>query len=268
MCATRQTEIADGLEVLHDATAPPSDDLPLALRRIYGGGLGLDGPRVYANFVSSVDGVVALEMAHSPGVISQRSRADRFVMGLLRARADAVLIGGGTFRSDPGHAWTPGYIHPEGADDFREMRRMHGQPDDPKLVIVTGRGELDPRERALEGALVVTTDPRSRRQLPSSTEVRVVDEITAPALIGLLRDEGLGLILSEAGPRLLGELVSAVCLDDLFLTVSPLLAGSAAPGRKTLSEGMALSDALATMDLLSVRREQSHLFLRYTLTRS
>lgn len=271
MCATRPSEIADHplrLEVLHEEGASRGDDLPAGLRRTYGGELRLDGPGLVANFVSSVDGVVALEMKHSPGVISQRSEADRFVMGLLRARADAVLIGGGTMRADPGHRWTAEHIYPDAAGEFQELRRSHGQPEEPRLVVLTAGGDIDVREPALEHALVVTTPAAARRlteRLPSSATIRALDPITPAALVAVLHEERLGLVLSEAGPTVFGQLVAAGCLRELFLTVSPVLAGSDAPGRKTLSQGMALREALATMDLVSARRFGSHLFLRYQL---
>jgi riboflavin biosynthesis pyrimidine reductase len=271
MCATRAAEIADDplrLDVVYDEGSAPSYDLPIGLWLRYGGDLRLDGPRIYANFVSSVDGVVALDVKHSPAVISQRSEADRFVMGLLRARADAVLIGGGTMRADPGHAWTAEYIYPEATDDFRELRRSHGQLDDPRLVVVTASGDFDVHEPALEGALVVTTplaEPALRRSVSASTTVRALDPITPAALADLLRSEGLDLVLSEAGPGLFGQFVAAGCIEDLFLTVSPVLAGSDTPGRKTLSEGMALQEAFATMHLVSARKYNSHLLLRYQL---
>lgn len=272
MCATRPAETADPLrlEVIYDDVSSPTSDLPIGLRRRYGSDLGLEGPRVVANFVSSVDGVVALEMKHSPGVISRHSDADRFVMGLLRASADAVLIGGGTLRADPGHAWTAEYIYPEATEDFRALRRSNGRPEHPRLVVVTASGEIDPAEPALDDALVVTT-PQTERELvcilPSSASVRSLDPVTPRALVDLLRTEGLDLVLSEAGPALFGQLVADSCLDDLFLTVSPVLAGSATTARKTLSEGLVMDDALAAMDLVSARRHGSHLLLRYRVAR-
>lgn len=269
MSATQPAEIADGrlhLDVLYEVPCEPSHDLPIGLWRRYGGDLRLDAPSVVANFVTSVDGVVALEMNHSPSVISQHSDADRFVMGLLRARADAVLIGGRTMRADPGHAWTAEYIYPEAAGDFRELRRSHGQPEEPRLIVVTASGDLDVEEPALDGALVITSPANDELagRLPPSTAVRHLDPITAEGIVRLVRDEGLGLILSEAGPQLFGEMVAAGCLGELFLTVSPLLAGSNAPDRKTLSSGLALPPGtLGRMALVSARRHDSHLFLRY-----
>ena len=221
--------------------------------------------------MSSVDGVVALDMKHSPGVISGHNEADRFVMGLLRARADAVLIGGGTMRADPGHAWTAGYIYPEAAEEFRELRRSHDQADGPRLVVLTASGDIEPNEPALDGALVVTTPDTERelvRRLPSSASVRSLDPVTPSGLVALLREEGLDLVLSEAGPAVLGQLVASDCLDDLFLTVSPALAGSAIPGRKTLSQGFALREGLDAMELSSARRHGSHLLLRYRRQRT
>jgi riboflavin biosynthesis pyrimidine reductase len=270
MCATRPAAIADPirLEVLYDRASSVVYDLPVGLWRRYGGDLNLRGRRIYANFVSSVDGVVALDMKHSPAVISQRSEADRFVMGLLRARADAVLIGGATLRADPGHLWTASYIYPDATADFRELRRKNGQTAEPRLVVLTASGQIDPSEAALEGALVVTTtaaEGNLRQTLPSTAEVRALARVTAPDLVRVLREERLELVLSEAGPEVFGQLVAAGCLNDLFLTSSPVLVGSAGGGRKTLSQGIALDEALSRMDLVSARRHGSHLLFRYAL---
>src|SRR5205814_8393664 len=77
------------LQVLFDAVAGGAVEE-------YGGNPRWTG--VAANFVESLDGVVALPEARgeSGGVVSGGSEADRFIMGLLRACADAVLIGAGT----------------------------------------------------------------------------------------------------------------------------------------------------------------------------
>src|ERR1700749_3234995 len=81
----------------------PGFGLPAELAEAYGGDLGFEGPRVVANFVASVDGVLALPAeAEAGGLISQGSEADRFVMGLLRACAGAVLVGAETFRKGEG----------------------------------------------------------------------------------------------------------------------------------------------------------------------
>ena len=83
-------------------------EMPEALADLYGGGLALSEDAVYANFVSSLDGVVSLGGRRGSGsTISGRDGADRFVMGLLRALADAVLVGAGTLRTEGSHLLTP-----------------------------------------------------------------------------------------------------------------------------------------------------------------
>src|SRR5512141_2287638 len=96
------------LDTLFEKDGLPSYGLAEGLKQRYGGGLGFEAPRLYANFVSSLDGVVALEgTTNSSQMISGKSEADRFVMGLLRACADAVMIGAGTLRAAPASLWTP-----------------------------------------------------------------------------------------------------------------------------------------------------------------
>lgn len=122
----------DPLAPLFEIDGLPTYDLPEPLRRLYGGSLGFARPRVYANFVASLDGVVALEdEPHSSQLISGSSEADRFVMGLLRACADAVVIGAGTLRAAPDSVWTPAFIFPDAARDFAALRRDLGRPDPP-----------------------------------------------------------------------------------------------------------------------------------------
>jgi hypothetical protein len=61
------------------------------------------------------------------GDISGCSAEDRMVMGLLRAVADVVIVGAGTLHADPGHVWTAERIFPDGADDYRRLRRVWGR---------------------------------------------------------------------------------------------------------------------------------------------
>ena len=250
-----------------------SNDFPKDLERLYGGGLGFEAPRLYANFVSSLDGVVALEgQDHSSQMISGRSEADRFVMGLLRACADAVLIGAGTLRAAPDSLWTPTYIYPEAAAEFAELRKHLGRSDEPRLVLLTARGEMDPHHLALEaGALVVTTSlgaTKLRGRLPGASSIVAMESgraINLVDVIATLRSEDHQLVLSEGGPTVMGSLVQAALLDELFLTLSPILAGrSDVGGRPGLVEGAELLPARSISgDLLSVRKHGSHLFLRY-----
>lgn len=101
----------------------------------------LRSPCFYANFVSSVDGVTALGPGHpdSGGTISGHSEADRFVMALLRASADAILVGAGTLPATPVIAGRRRDAYPAAAADFTELRRQLNRPIQPLLVAVDGR---------------------------------------------------------------------------------------------------------------------------------
>jgi riboflavin biosynthesis pyrimidine reductase len=265
----------EALERLYDAGTTPPLPLPSALEKLYGGPLRLGDDALYANFVSTVDGVVALgDPAVSSGpAISGRSEADRFVMGLLRAVAGVVLIGGGTMRDDPGHLWTPEYIYPPAAAGYAELRTRLGLPARPLLAVVTAGGKLDVGERALrEDALVLTTEVGAsalRGRLPAGCRLQVLapQGFALPDAVAALRAEGHRRVLSEGGPRVLAELMQADLVDDLFLTLSPVLAGrSAATRRLGLLEDLAFSaGTLRPARLLSARRHQGHLLLRYSL---
>ncbi len=222
--------------------------LPDALARAYGG--DLDWPRsgVFANFVESVDGVVALKDAagESGGIISGGSEADRFLMGLLRACADAVLIGAGTLRAAPRDLWFPESIFPAAAPLYAEARRRLGLSPRPRLYVVSGSGRLDPAHPALAEGGVLR------------------GKLAAAEIVEAVRRDGHARILCEGGPGLFAELAAARQIDELFLTVSPRLFGRwAGDGRKALAEARDLAGA--ALRLRSVRRSGSHLFLRYAL---
>jgi riboflavin biosynthesis pyrimidine reductase len=232
---------------------------------------------VYANFVSSIDGIVALEGGAAPsgGIISGRNEADRFVMGLLRAFADAVLVGAGTVRAEGGRAlWTPEYIFPAAADGYRALRHVLKRDATPRLVIVSARGDLNPSERALEvGALVLTTArsaERLRAVVPKATEVRAIsdaDRIDVDDIFNALQTDGYRTILTEGGPTLFGQLVESDRVDELFLTVSPVLEGHS-DRSFGLIHGVDFGRTPKRRRLLSLRRHESYLFLRYELRAS
>jgi riboflavin biosynthesis pyrimidine reductase len=234
------------LEVLFESAATGLP-LPAALAQSYGGVLALPADCVVANFVESVDGVVAFPDAagESGGIVSGGSEADRLLMGLLRACADAVLIGAGTLRAARNDLWFPESIFPAAAPLFAETRTALGLAARPTLYVVTGSGRIDLAHPALrEGAVVLRGKLEPRE------------------IIDAIRRDGRRRILCEGGPGLFAELVGARLVDEMFLTLSPRLFGRW-PGdaRKALTEARDLSGA--PLHLLSLRRHGSHLFLRY-----
>ncbi|OEJ37073.1 hypothetical protein AR457_34170 [Streptomyces agglomeratus] len=261
--------------MLYEEAGQPSFGLPATLATAYGGDLGFTTPCVYANFVASLDGVVALgpEYPSSGSAISGREPADRFVMGLLRACADAVLIGAGTLRATPRHLWTPDHVCPQAAPDFRELRRSLKRATPPQLVVVTASGDVPTEHPALQsGALVATTADGARRlegRLPPTCAI--LTAVQGPALrmadvLAALHTHGHTAVLTEGGPRLIGHLLGEGLLDELFLTTSPVLAGRAGTPRPGVISGLELlPNQPAWTDLISARRRDSYLFLRYRL---
>jgi riboflavin biosynthesis pyrimidine reductase len=261
------------LEVLFEQPNLPEFDLPVGLRAAYAGNIGFERPRVVANFVASVDGVVALpEGTESGKIVSLNNEADRFVMGLLRSCADAIVIGAGTFRKATKDVWSADAIYPEGAPLFASLRTARGLPPHPRLVIVSASGDIDVTGPAIPEALFVTNPTGARMlrpRVPTTTELFVVDrdEIRLAEVISHLQATGAGLVLTEGGPTLVARLIAEQVLDELFITSSPALFGRFRnDGRKSLTDGVDLSRV--PLELSSVRRHGSHLFLRYALPRS
>lgn len=266
-----------GLEVLFEEQGLPELDLPSSLRDFYGGSIGFDGAVTYANFVTSLDGVVALpEIKDSPVVLNGKSEADRFVMGLLRALADAVVIGAGTLRNAEGHQWTPDYIYPKRAEDFQRLRRSLKKSPQPALIVLTASGNIPPSHPALENGAIFLTNEHTAENLSKQLPARCRVEIVGPGsrldpndLQRFLRSEGYETVLSEAGPDLFAQLMQAGLVDELFLTSSPLVAGRAKEPRPGFVNGLELLPKTKVSGTLSsVRRSGSHLFLRYRFERN
>ena len=256
---------------------------PAGLARRYGGPLAVslrpDRPTVVANFVESLDGIVALGTGPRGGgsEISGASEPDRFVMALLRTLADVVVVGAGTFRAAPRHEWTPRGIAPRWAGDCAAWRAQLGLPSEPAIVVVSASGDLPPDHPGFSRedgrAFVATTGSGARqlahRGLPARVRVEVVSDaprIEPGALLGFLSRLGTRLALCEGGPHLLSGLLTAGAVDELFVTVAPQLLGRGpgAAARLGLAEGHAWDPREAPWgSLRSVRRAGSHLFLRY-----
>ncbi|HKW72562.1 MAG TPA: dihydrofolate reductase family protein [Candidatus Dormibacteraeota bacterium] len=251
----------------------PRASMPGDLERIYGS-LGFADRVLYSNFVSSLDGVVSLGATTSAGsVISGRNQADRFLMGLLRAFADAVLVGAGTVRATPGHRWTPQHIYPDVADAFQELRQMLGRKHDPRLVVLTATGDIDLSHPAIvDGATILTTRAGIEKLHggpPTSCEVIEVGDdghVDITRAVTELRDRGYATILTEGGPHVMGELTRHDLLDEAFLTISPVIAGRDTETRLAMVEGVELlpGHGLWTR-LLTARRHGDFLFLRYAM---
>jgi riboflavin biosynthesis pyrimidine reductase len=264
------------LELLYEAEGLPADAVPRDLQACYKGSLGLRRRSLIVNFVSTIDGAVALpDVPGSVAKIRGDSDADPFIMGLLRAYADVLLIGASTFRASREARWVAESIYPPAAESYTALRRAIGRTNPPPVAVVTSSGRLDGDHPAFEHpAIVLTTDKAARRlrsALPSTATVHGLGErIDLHEALERLRAEGLELVICEGGPTLFGSLLQADLVDELFLTLAPRLAGHAASvPRLGLIEGLALLPSGASDSrLLSARRQRSHLYLRYALKES
>jgi len=276
------------LQTLYDDAASAAElPLPPALAALYGP-LTLRKPAarplVLANFVSTLDGVVALSEPGAEGgaPISGHDRHDRAVMGLLRAVSDAVVVGAGTLRSVPRSLWTAQYIYPPLAAEYAALRAALGKPEAPLNVIVTARGELDLTLPVFaSGAvpvLVVTTPigaaslvgrnpPADLRLASGGTPDRVLASHVLSAIVATLpRCET---ILVEGGPQVMADFFGERVLDELFLTLAPQVAGRDAthPRPGLVAGALLLPEQPRWGALASVKRHGSHLFLRYSFPR-
>lgn len=263
------------LSLLYQADDLEASELPEPLGTWYGGSLSLSGPRLVANFVATLDGVVAMpEVKDSNALISAGSVADRFVMGLLRAYADVVLIGSGTLHGSPRTRWTPEDAYPAGRPAYDAWRHQRRLPPAPSLAVMTASGEIDVNHPAMvAGATVLTTSAGAARlqgRLPAPCTLQVLPgtrAVDARAAVAALYGSGHQTIVSEAGPRVFGSMLAARLVDDLFLTQSPLLAGQTAgvPRWSLVEDTVLLPDLRVQSRLGSIRRQGEHLFVQYRL---
>ena len=214
-------------------------------------------PAVRVNFVSSLDGAVTV-MGASGGLSGP---ADKLVFGMLRMHCDALLVGAGTVGNEGYHAVR---LDPE----RRRWRLEHGLAEYPPLIVVSQALNLNPAHQALAEApvrpIVLTSHAapeRNRTALAEVAEVLVFgeNEVDFAAALAELRGHGLGQVLCEGGPHLMGALTAADLVDDLCLTLAPLLAG---PGAGRITAG-GPSPAPRRLELCHVLAADGMLLTRY-----
>ena len=271
--------------------ASPGPSLPDDLRVLYGGDLRFQAssarrPYVVGNFVSTLDGVISFEVpGHSGGgTISGSDEADSFVMGLLRASVDAVVVAAGTVSQvSPNHLWIAESIYPKAKDSYAGYRqRSLKKAGRPLLVVVSGRGRLD-LGRAIFHApgarvLIVTTKAGSQELASAgvsaldSTKVVALDDtgglIDPSAILTLLHDEyGVRIVLHEGGATLFGHFMAQGLVDEVFLTLAPQIAGRTSERpRPGMVAGVAFLPLGAPwFKLVSAKYRGDHLYLRYRM---
>ncbi|MDK1475202.1 pyrimidine reductase family protein [Streptomyces sp. 549] len=216
-----------------------------------------------ANMVASVDGA-----AHHQGRSQPLSgAADMRVFGVLRALADAVVVGAETVRRE-------GYRPARAREAFAARRAAAGQTPAPAVAVVSAGLDLDFSAPLFTGPLTPTLVVTGAQAPPervaaarrAGAEVLVAGDGAGadPGRVpGVLAARGLTRLLTEGGPRVLGQFAAAGVLDELCLTVSPRLAGGEA---ERITSGPALA-VPADFSLEAVLEETGYLFTRYRRAR-
>ncbi len=237
-----------------DGSAPVDDD---ALLNLYARPAGFAGPWVSFNFVASVDGAATVE-GRSGGL---GNATDQHIFQLMRRHADVIVVGAQTIR-------TEGYGGELLDDEGQRWRLDRGLAAHPPLAIVSGSLDLDPGLPVFTDApvtpMVVTiaSAPVARRAALSGVADVLdagTDTLDAVALVATLAARGLVNIHSEGGPGLLGTFQSAGLVDEMCLSLSPLLVGGPA-GRVARAKTQGDPQEMRLAHVLEV---ESMLFLRY-----
>ena len=199
------------------------------LAQLYGYPEQLDGIWVRANFIASVDGGATAD--GKSGALA--GPGDRFVFNMLRELADVVVVGAGTVRME-------GYSGAHLPIAQRQQRQARGQSEVPQLAIVTKSGRLDrdtgvfTRTEVPPLVLTCTAASDETRHLLAGL-AEVVDcsgddpgKVDEAALLAALEARGVRRVLTEGGPMLLGSFIQRDLLDELCLTIAPVIVGGLA----------------------------------------
>ena len=232
-------------EILFDYGEPS----PLADEALAGyGNLGFpappaDRPWIYTNFVQSLDGIVSLLGKHASGGDISQSRADRWLMDLLRAHADGLLMGMNTLREEQRIRGpeSRGIVFQMADPELLRLRAKLGKGRQ-RNIFVTHARDLDLSQwKVFDGDTVdvaIVTSPNGAMRLGTAATHRHVPVISAgkddhldlPMAIRKLKTElGIELLLCEGGPTLYGTLARAGLVDEKFVTVSPIEVGQVVP---------------------------------------
>jgi riboflavin-specific deaminase-like protein len=215
-----------------------------------------DVPWVRVNFVSTVDG--AAQGADSrAGSIS--SPADQRLFALLRSLCDLILVGAGTARAEKYRPVKPDEVS-------SELRQRLGLAPIPTIAVVSR--SLDVPDDLLSGSMaktiLVTSQEAYRSRLTQMTEdnrVVVAGEgrVDIGSAIDALSERGYHRISCEGGPTLFADLARSERLDELCVTLSPMLVGGDA---RRITRGPLITSGVR-LQLAHVIGAGDDLFLRY-----
>jgi len=221
---------------------------------------GLQSCWVRGNMIASLDGG-ATDDGKAGGLAGA---GDRAVFSLMRHAADVILVGASTVRIE-------NYSGAQLPVAARQERQHRGQAEVPPIAVVTRSANIDPHAllftRTEVPPLILTTSrfhDDARRRLGSVAEVidasgREPDSVDNATVLKILAERGLYRVLTEGGPLLLGSLIEEGLLDELCLTVAPILVGG---GSKRIVTGMGSVHTTMRRTLL-LTDDDGYLYSRY-----
>jgi riboflavin-specific deaminase-like protein len=228
------------------------------LAEIYGYPAEITGSWVQVNFAASVDGAATVDDRSE----ALSGPADKRIFLLGRDLADVVLVGAGTVRAE-------NYRGARGDDTRRDRRKRLGLAEIPPIAVVTASARIEPDSPLLTDTrvppIVITTERAPRERLAeladAGADILVAGEqmVDIAAALAELSRRGLKRVNCEGGPHLFGELVAEDLVDQLCLTVAPLMAGG---GASRIAMGRATTES-RRLDLASVLYEDGFSMLRY-----
>ncbi len=254
-------------------------------------------PWIYTNFVQSLDGITSLLGEYASGQYISQSRHDRWLMDLLRANADGLIMGMATL-SEERRLRGPdsrGIVFQVVEPTMHDLRTHLGKGRERNIFVTRGENLDLSQFKVFDGDLVdaaIVTSPSGGERLRAQGTHPHLAIVTAgqgetldlPAAIVKLRtDLGIEHLLCEGGPTLYGTLARADLIDEKFLTVSPIEVGQAVPPnqprlpaeekvvsllRPTVFGGPGLTkDTMSRWQWLSCRKAGDHQFNRYRRNR-
>lgn len=245
---------------------------PVDLHAHYAAGWLPEGG-VRVNFVSSADGAAAAA-GLSRGL---QTPGDNAVFAALRDLADVILVGAATAAAE-------GYRPSNPAAPRRALREGFGLAAAPAIAVMTSTLQLDLSAELFSAAehaptLVITGSaaPVAARNdiidlAGTDTKLQLVEAPSGPdggvdfaAAIAALRELGYQRILCEGGPRLFAAGVASGAVDELCLTVSPMLTGPQAP--RIVAGEPWTAELAPRLELTGLLTEDSALFCRYLIRR-
>ncbi len=256
------------------------ESLPGVLRAVLGADWVIprfdQRPYVYSNLAASRDGRMSFAMPgfDKSGVVTAANPHDRWLMALLRARADAVLMGDTTVKTETGILAGAAHVCDYDAAAWAALRAHEGCASQPLMVILSYDCALDPAEACFQQpdthVLLATTRHGIARAKALRGRACIdahqlgEDSVDLTALVRLLHEHyGVRSLLCEGGPRVLGGMFAARLIDEEFLTYCPVIVGaSREQPRPSYVEGVAFSPHSAPQSRIqTLRRAGDFLFL-------